>query len=581
MSRPSGRPAVARVLLAILALGAWTAFLLTPSMQARGVAFTSLWDLRSVEAARLSLGRLAGALALVAAAFVPIGAAAVFVFADRASRAARALLVGVPAVLLGSLVASGAVWLRLGEAGPPGPSDLLLPAAGVFLGVVAGLAVRRGLFSLLFLPLRLALGTAILAAAALFLLFLSLEREARVEAPPAVTTEEKRAVVAAFRGRNPRRIAPGATSTLRLAQEEADDLVAWGLPLLVNPERLRGTVRFGAGDALTLRASARLPLVRRWWNLEAGGRVRVDSGRLSLREPRLRLGGLAVPALAMDAMAPLLRVGLQAERALRPLFGALRETRIEEGAASATYGRVDLAPGLVASLVWGDEEGAGMKEAVAEQVRGILAALAAAPAGDARLARAYEDAFRRARVRSPGTRAADENRAAILGLGVVLGHSRLSAFVGDVAGEAERKRAAELRRGATAHGRADWTRHFSLSGALTVLSAVRPSDAAGLLKEELDADGGSGFSFGDLLADRAGARFAALATRDEETARAVQERVSAAFRLEDYFPPGAGLPEGIRDEELRSRYGGVDGPAYREVADEIERRVAAAPGYLR
>lgn len=581
MSRPSGLPNVARVLLAILALGAWTAFLLTPSMQARGVAFTSLWDLRSVEAARLSLGRLAGALALVAAAFVPIGAAAALVFADRTSRAARALLVGVPAFLLGSLVAWGATWLRLGEAGPPGPSDLLLPALGVLLGVVAGLALRRGLFSLLLLPLRLALGAAILAAATLFLLFFSLEREPRVEAPPAVTTEEKRAVVAAFRGRNPRRIAPGASTTLRLTQEEADDLVAWGLPLVVNPERLRGSVHFGAGDGLTLRASARLPVVRRWWNLEAGARVRVDAGLLSLREPRLRLGGLAVPALVMDALAPLLRLGLQAERALRPLLGALREARVEEGAASATYGRVDLPPGLVASLVWGDEEGAGMREAVAEQVRGILAALAAAPAGDARLARAYEDAFRRARERSFGASAADQNRAAILGLGVVLGHARLSAFVGDVADEAERRRAAELRRGATAHGRADWARHFSLSGALTVLSAVSPSDAAGLLKEELDADGGSGFSFGDLLADRAGTSFAERATRSEEAARAVQDRVSDAFRLEDYFPPGADLPEGIQDDQLRSRYGGVGGAAYREVAEEIERRLAAAPGYPR
>ena len=56
--------------------------------------------------------------------------------------------------------------------------------------------------------------------------------------------------------------------------------------------------------------------------------------------------------------------------------------------------------------------------------------------------------------------------------------------------------------------RADWTRHFTLSGGLTVMSAVGPSDAAGLLKEELDADGGSGFSFGDLMADRAGTTFA-------------------------------------------------------------------------
>ena len=161
----------------------------------------------------------------------------------------------------------------------------------------------------------------------------------------------------------------------------------------------------------------------------------------------------------------------------------------------------------------------------------------------------------------------------------MLGTTHLTTFAGDVADAGQKTLAARLRAGTTAHGRADWTRHFSLSGALTVLSAVAPSDAAGLLKEELDADGGSGFSFGDLLADRSGTRFAELATRSEETAAAVQRRVAAGFRLDDFFPPGKDLPEDIPDSELRARYGGVGGPLYRKYADEIERRLASAAAY--
>ena len=102
-----------------------------------------------------------------------------------------------------------------------------------------------------------------------------------------------------------------------------------------------------------------------------------------------------------------------------------------------------------------------------------------------------------------------------------------------------------------------------MSGALTVVSAVAPSDAAGLLKEEMDADGGSGFSFGDLLADRAGTTFAEVATRDEARAAAMQARLAGGFRVDDFFPPADGLPEGIPDAELQSRYGGVGGPLYR------------------
>jgi hypothetical protein len=122
-------------------------------------------------------------------------------------------------------------------------------------------------------------------------------------------------------------------------------------------------------------------------------------------------------------------------------------------------------------------------------------------------------------------------------------------------------------------------RHFTVSGALTVLSSVAPSDAAGLLKEELDADGGSGFSFADLLADRAGTTLAEAATRDDGRAATVQERLARGLRVDDVFPPADGLPEGIPDAELRSRYGGVGGPAYQRLAEEIERRVAACAAY--
>jgi len=106
------------------------------------------------------------------------------------------------------------------------------------------------------------------------------------------------------------------------------------------------------------------------------------------------------------------------------------------------------------------------------------------------------------------------------------------------------------------------------------------SDAAGLLKEELDADiGGSGFSFADLLADRAGTTFADWATRDEATARAMQDRLASGFRVEEFFPPAADLPEGIPDAELQSRYGGVGGEDYRHLIEEIERRIAACAAY--
>jgi hypothetical protein len=118
-----------------------------------------------------------------------------------------------------------------------------------------------------------------------------------------------------------------------------------------------------------------------------------------------------------------------------------------------------------------------------------------------------------------------------------------------------------------------------VSAALTVLSAQAPSDAIGVFKEELDAGGGSGFSFGDLLADRAGTTFALLATRDAAAARALQERLAAGFRVDDFFPEAADLPEDIQDAELEARYGGVGGRLFRQYAAEVERRLWSCPTY--
>jgi hypothetical protein len=171
-----------------------------------------------------------------------------------------------------------------------------------------------------------------------------------------------------------------------------------------------------------------------------------------------------------------------------------------------------------------------------------------------------------------------ENRAALLALGILLGHSRLEDFVGPVVEEPDWRRATPFAR-TTLRGRDDWTKHFVVSAALTVLSAQARSDAIGLFKEELDAGGGSGFSFGDLMADRAGTTFALLATGTEAGARAIQARLAGGFRVDDFFPEAADLPEDIQDAELQSGYGGVGGPLFRSYAAEVERRLWSCPAY--
>ena len=190
--------------------------------------------------------------------------------------------------------------------------------------------------------------------------------------------------------------------------------------------------------------------------------------------------------------------------------------------------------------------------------------------------------FSLARDRSAERDPGSENRAAIFAIGMLLGHPRVEKFLGPVLAGDENPTSRQVLRRVPLRGRSDWTRHFCVSAAITLLSEQVVSDAAGLLKEELDSDmGGSGFSFADLLADRAGTTFAIQATRDKAAARAMQDRIVQGFEVDEFFPPAAGLPEGIPDAELQSRYGGGGGEAYRQLIAEIERRITACAAYRR
>ena len=504
----------------------------------------------------------------------PLGALAVFALPDGEGRLARLFKVALPAtavalLLLHLSLAARAGWTR------PGPFELILPGVGVLLGVWGGLAWRRGWWSrLVFLPKLVALGL-LAALGGLALAVAALERQPAVPQRPPLTSAEKRHLVSLFRDKDPRRVPPGESRTVRLSGPELDLLVSWVAAVGLGARTSVSLAPEGVSGA----AALAVPRTGRWLNVIASTRVVIDEGRLSLAGLRLQVGRLTVPPLLLDVLAPFAVAGLQGDRDLRRVLPAVESLRLDSEAAVLAYRRVGMPRGLIARLVWGEEPGDGMREAVYGQVDRLLAVLPTVPEGDARFEAAVETAFNLARDRSAGGSAVEENRSALLALGIVLGHTRVARAVGDKLDYRRAVLAEKLRSRTTLRSRADWTRHFAVSGALTVVSAVAPSDAAGLLKEELDADGGSGFSFGDLLADRAGTTFAEVATRDEASATAMQSRLAAGFSVDDVFPPADGLPENIQDAELQSRYGGVGGPLYRRAAAEIERRIAACAAY--
>jgi len=128
----------------------------------------------------------------------------------------------------------------------------------------------------------------------------------------------------------------------------------------------------------------------------------------------------------------------------------------------------------------------------------------------------------------------------------------------------------------TLHGRGDSAQHFVVSAGLAAWAGEPIADAIGLYKELDDARHGSGFSFADLAADRAGTRFGELINKNDAK---LQLLTQGKLNDRDLAPTLDDLPESLNEREFRRQYSNTGSPTYQHLANEIERRLAAMPLY--
>jgi len=290
---------------------------------------------------------------------------------------------------------------------------------------------------------------------------------------------------------------------------------------------------------------------------EAGGLPRFD---------RLKIGSVPVPDMLADY---LLRVALR--RAIETDRGGLaadviNDVKVGDAKLTVTYR-------------WND--------AVAERARAVLVA----PEDQARL-RAYHDRLVDAVAKAPAKvslatlmpplfllaldRGASgdivrETRAAIVVLAFYANGKGLAEIV-----SAARQWPQPARRTVTLAGRDDFPKHFLISAAIAAQAGTPLADAIGVYKEIDDSRGGSGFSFNDIGADRAGTRFGELASQPDR-ARKLARAVAAGVKESDFMPDVSDLPEFMPEAEFRRRYGGVGGAGYDKMMALIEARVATRP----
>jgi hypothetical protein len=256
------------------------------------------------------------------------------------------------------------------------------------------------------------------------------------------------------------------------------------------------------------------------------------------------------------------------------LFGALAGLALRKSRAAAVTGVV-LVPVV---LAWGMGKKVPVDLDMAARATGLhlLDNSDQIASGDEAFGQVVEMAFAFAEDNSHGTDAVFANKAAILALGVIVGDEKV-AKVGwsDLAPALQQQRAA-LRQRITAHGRNDLPRHFAVSAALTLLTDEHRALAVGITKELSDSQpGGSGFSFVDMVANKAGIRFAVVATKSQDSARKMQMKIIGADPPVTLIPAIDGFAEGLSSGVFEGGYGGVGGLITRELFKEIDQRVLA------
>jgi len=180
------------------------------------------------------------------------------------------------------------------------------------------------------------------------------------------------------------------------------------------------------------------------------------------------------------------------------------------------------------------------------------------------------------------TPAVHENYSALMALALYFGSNRFELLVGDISHltTAQSSKRNFLANRVTLRGRVDLQKHFMYSIAFQLFGNSSASDAIGELKEFLDSNpGGSGFSFADLMADRAGTRLAKIATESEETALWVQQQLSQNIVESDFMPEIADIPEGLSAIDFTNNYRDVDSAKYRNMLQLLDKRLAALTLY--
>lgn len=408
--------------------------------------------------------------------------------------------------------------------------------------------------------MRLLLLSLVLTPVALgALVWFALDEQPAAHGAPSLSQRDIERAKSVIQRYRPRQAAPGSVQNITIDERDLNLAANYLLQRF-----LRGSVDIRLGERIVDAAgTAHLPLIPSRPHVNI--RLQLDAGGAAPRVSALRIGAIPVPGFIANWLL---------ERLAARIFGP-EDYAIIQGLEART-GVLRL------GYRWEPEHLRAIATDLAAVDKTALAAhhahLLDLQRRNSALHGSVADVLRamfelaRQRSRDIGGDPVAENRALLLILGAWASGHGTRAILPPAATE-PRSFALTLRQ------RGDWAQHFLVSAALAAAGDSRLSNAVGTFKEMSDSRGGSGFSFADLAADRAGTRFGALATASREDALRVQRFAQDHLIEADIMPPLDKLPEGLTAAEFQRRYASADSARYQAVADDIERRIDACRLY--
>ena len=394
--------------------------------------------------------------------------------------------------------------------------------------------------------------------------WLMLDDSPAIEPPSEFRRTDLAWVKSLFQKHDPRRQTPDVIQTIQLDEAELNRLLNYAVEL----RQVNGVAAELTPGLATITATMAVPAspFGRYLNLTAEvadvpGGIRIQS---------LQFGSLPLPGALADGIARLAHRWLRRDETYASLADAFSLVNFDENLATLDY---RWHPELLTQL---ERKSAELLIAPEDQARMLAYAekldtlIKQHPHGSTiPLVSILAPLFEHAQASDDDV--AEENRAAFTALAAYLSGISLPRLLEGDSKSIRRAPRVLL----SLHGRRDFAEHFMISAALTVNGGSRLANAIGLIKEEEDASKGSGFSFTDLAANRAGVKLGERATG--EAAAQMQQHLASARRDADLLPDFRDLPEFMSQAEFDRRFGPVGGPRYQKLIDSIDARLAAHP----